>query len=151
VHPLVEQLERSFMPRLKEVAAELERLCPGVQLRVWSSSVGSATAFQGHDLGVECSFPDRTGENAPDNVALSLSLCHLTTTPRVMADVVWGHPSGFSEAALRDSWRSNSEWPEATQEVLDELGGAFPGLVRAFEAAVARGVPLGETSGPTTG
>lgn len=36
-------------------------------------------------------------------------------------------------------YRSNAEWPEATPEVLGELGETSPKLVRAFHSAVERG------------
>jgi hypothetical protein len=57
------------------------------------------------------------------------------------ADVVWGHPSGHSEAAFRENWQTSSDWPEATPEVVEELRENFARLVRAFESAIERGAP----------
>jgi len=54
---------------------------------------------------------------------------------------MWGHPSGHSKAAFRESWQSSNEWPEATQEIVEELRKQFPKLVRAFQSAVERGAP----------
>jgi hypothetical protein len=101
--------------------------------------VGSLTDYQGYAVGVECAF-SKVALNVSD-VALSVDLCHLTSTPKLMADVTWGHPSGHSEVAFRESCRLSNEWPEATEEVVEELREQFPRLVRAFQSPVERGAP----------
>jgi hypothetical protein len=40
---------------------------------------------------------------------------------KVMADVVWGHPSGKVEATFPENRHSINEWPEATPELVEEL------------------------------
>ena len=140
MRPLVEQVEKLLMPELERFALEMQQLYPALQFNVWRSPVGGLTEYQGFDFGVECVFPRNT-PNTADNVALSVNVCHLTSTPRVMAEVVWGHPSGHSEAAFRDNCMSSAEWPEATAKTLEELGGCFPRLIRAFQSAVERGTP----------
>jgi hypothetical protein len=72
---------------------------------------------------------------------LSVELFDLTSSARVIAEVVWGHPSGHTEASFRDDWQSSAQWPEATPKVVAELVESFPSLVLAFRAAVQRGVP----------
>jgi hypothetical protein len=150
VHPLVTQLEQAFMPRLREIAASAEWLRAGATLTVWSYTVGGATSFDGHSLGVEALLPDRPA-HAADNVALSVDLCHLSSEPKVMADVAWGDPAGVVELAFRDEWSTNSDWPHATPEVLAELGRVFPELVATFELALRRGAPPEPRGGRTRG
>jgi hypothetical protein len=139
MHPLVTRIEELFLPELQRLASEMQQLHPALQFNVWHDSAGSLTDYQGYALGVECAFP-RVAPNVSD-VAFSVDLCHLTSTPKLMADVAWGHPSGHSEAAFREGWRSSNEWPEATEEVVEELRKQFPNLVRAFQSAVERGAP----------
>ena len=117
---------------------------PALKFNVWHGQVGSLTEHQGYDFGVECAFP-HSPANASDNVALSVDLCNLTSTPRVMAEVMWGHPSGDSEGAFKD-WQSNADWPEATRKTLAELGEALPKLMQAFQSAVERGAPPNSNS-----
>lgn len=140
MHTLVGQIEELFLPELERLAAEMQQLHPNLRFNLAHSPIGSLTGYQGHCLGVECVFP-RVAENVSGNVALSLDVCHLTSTPRLMADVVWGHPSGQTEAEFRRTWQSNNEWPEATSEVVEELRETFPELIQAFRSAVRRGVP----------
>lgn len=61
---------------------------------------------------------------------------HLERTPAVDgADVTWGHPSGASEA---ETLRAPVAYgPEVLRTILE----ALPGLLEAFERAVARGRP----------
>ena len=138
--PLVTQIEELFLPDVQRLASEMQLRHPSLRFNVWHGAVGSQTDYQEYDLGVECCFP-RVDSNVPDSVALMVDVCHLTSVPKLMADVVWGHPSGHSEAAFRDDWQMSKEWPEATQEVLEELRTKFPQLVQAFRAAVERGRP----------
>ncbi len=137
MHPLVAQIVDLFFPELQRVASELQQKHPGLQFNVWQGRVGSATEYQGYALGVECIFPT-TSENATNNVALCIDMCHLTTAPRIMADVAWGYPSGQSEAALRENSHSSNDWPEVTPEVVEELKKAFPKLAQTFQSSVAR-------------
>jgi hypothetical protein len=89
-------------------------------------------------LYVECYWPGR-GPDDPDNVILEVELCHLTTAPRINADVCWGH--GAVEAEFASGWPSCNDWPEATPEVLERLSARLPELIEAFRLAVARGMP----------
>jgi hypothetical protein len=100
--------------------------------------VGSLTNYQGHDLGIDCLLTDATPDQA-DNVALSVEVRHLTTTPLMDAAVCWGHPSGHVEAEL---------FPDPvpmSSETLDKLEAHLPILYDAVELALKRGRPPDET------
>jgi len=140
VHPIVEQIEELFLPELQRLASDLQQRHPNLAFNVWHSAVGCLTDYQGYDFGVECLFPKVT-QKATDNIALTIGLCHLTSTPKLMADVVWGHPSGNCEASFRDNLRSIDDWPVAEQSVIDELNAYFPMLARAFRSAIERSAP----------
>lgn len=135
---------------MERLADDLRRRHPTARFQVYSHPVGAKTEYQGHDVGIECLLPE-VEASRPDNVALAVSLCHLTTAPRIMADVAWGHPSGHCEASFRD-WHSTEEWPEATPETLAALEKALPELIAVFTAAVKRGHPGDEepAAGKTT-
>jgi hypothetical protein len=141
MHPLVEQIERLFLPEVQGVASEMRDRYSSLQFNVWHSPEGSLTDYQGYSLGIECVFP-RAAANTSNNVALSVAVCHLASIPKLMADVVWGHPSGEVEAAFPDNRHSINEWPEATPEAVQELNKVLPKLIQAFQTAVWRAAPL---------
>jgi hypothetical protein len=138
MHPLVEQFEKQFLPELELLASEMRHQHPTLTFNVWRGPVGTLTEQQGYDFGVECLIP-RTTPDVSDNVALSMELSDLTATPRLMAEVGWGHPFGHVEAIFQNNWLTSAEWPEASPKTLDELRRAFPKLVQAFKSAVERG------------
>jgi hypothetical protein len=140
MHPLLIRVEKLFLPEVERLASEMRQRFPALKFNVWRSPVGVLTQHQGYDFGVECVFPTNT-PNISENVALSVELCDLTSTARVMAEVGWGHPSGDIEASFRDDWQSSAQWPEATPTVLSELEQSFPKLILAFQSAVQRGAP----------
>ena len=133
----------AFEGRFRELAAELADRHPEARFSVGSWPVGTATGYHGHTLAVECLWPDR-GPDDPDNVALGVHLGHLTTTPRVNADVCWGQ--GPTEAEFDSEWASSDDWPEATPAVLDRLSARMPELMEEFRRVVARGVPASDPS-----
>ena len=139
-HPLAIQLDDMFLPTLEQAAADMRQRFRDVQFQVWRCPVGSATQFEGYDIGLECCFPVASPDQS-DNVALTISLANVSVRPKIMAEVVWGHPSGHGEAAWRDDWQSSHDWPEANPETLRHVAEALPRLLRAFEEAVARGHP----------
>ena len=127
--------EDCFLPQLEAAAWELKDEFPGVLIRVYGSSSGSRTDLQGHDLSIDCLLPDVPADR-PDNVALGISLKHLSTTPLVAsADVCWGHPSGRLEAELdiRDVPYGGA--------AVDTIEQGLPGLLAALRAALKRGAP----------
>jgi len=140
MNPVVNEIEELFLPELERLASDLRKRHPRLQFNVWHGPVGSLTKYQGHDVGIECILP-RADAAVSDNVTLCIGVCELTTTPKFMADVVWGHPSGHSEAAFREDCLTSAEWPVVTQSTLEELRTTFPKLVQAFRLAVQRGAP----------
>ena len=140
MHPVFNEIEDMFLPELERLASDLRKRHPDLQFNVWHGPVGSLTKYQGHDVAIECIFPWSQAA-VSDNVALNIGICQLTSTPKFMADVVWGHPSGHSEAAFREGWHTSTEWPVVTQIALEELRTYFPKLVQAFRLAIERGTP----------
>ena len=140
MHPLVERIEELFIPDLERLASHMREHFPNLRFNVWHGPTGTLTEWQGYDVGLECLFP-QAAQDAPNSLALSIEVCHLTSKPRLMADMVWGHPSGDSEAAFRNNWLKSIDWPEAIPGTIEELREAFPKLIRAFESAVRRRVP----------
>jgi hypothetical protein len=128
----------SFDRPFRELAAELAGRHPEARFSVQSVPVGTGTAYQGHMLYVECFWPGRGPEDA-DNVLLEVQLCHLTTAPRINADVCWGHGPVVAEFA--PEWSSSDEWPEATPAMLERLSAGMPELMEEFRRVVARGMP----------
>jgi hypothetical protein len=113
----------------------LQSAHPDVVVEVWDSPTGSLTAWQGHDVGIDCMFKDRHHDES-DNVALSVSLSHLDKAPTIdSADVVWGHPSGHVEASVLQAPVGVSE--ESFGAVIARL----PELCAALERALNRGQP----------
>jgi hypothetical protein len=141
MHSLVEQIEQLFLPDLERLASQMRGQFPALEFNVWHSPTGTLTEYQGYDLGLECVFP-AGGHNEPTTVALSIELCHLTSTPRLMAGVEWSGSSGHSEADFRD-WSKIADWPEATSETIEELRKTLPTLVQAFGGQSAYQKPDG--------
>jgi hypothetical protein len=135
---IVQTIEAEYLPRLASLARELLNDYPGLLFYVGSTPVGRTTAFEGHSVYLSCLWPDRSGGEA-DEVALGISVCHITSEPRVSADVCWG--DGQMEADFAPEARHSDDWPEATPETLARLGAAFPGLASALVAALRRGAP----------
>lgn len=147
-NPLTQVLGEFDRP-FRELAVELACLHPAAHFSVLSVPVGGLTIYQGHMLGVECAWPGR-GPNEPDNVLLEVELCHLTTTPRVNADVCWGH--GPVEVEFAPGWSTNGDWPVANAAVLKQLSDRMPGLMEEFRRVVARGWPAESgTAEPSAG
>jgi hypothetical protein len=138
-------VEAEYLPRFRTVRDRLATEFPHLQFTVSTSTVGSATRYRCYVIHLECIVAPKY-VSQPDSVALSVDLCHLTTAPRIMADVCWGHSSGHVEASLVDGWSTNDDWPEATPENLARVLGALPVLEAAFERAARRGEP-GATGG----
>jgi len=90
-----------YRPLLDSLAVDLGRRYPAVRFQVYSGAIGSQTTYQGWQIRLEAVFAGR-GSDEADCVALSIDLCHLDRQPRVMADVIWGAPSGECEASLCD-------------------------------------------------
>jgi hypothetical protein len=140
MHLLVERIEKLFLPDLEPFASHMQKRFPHNTFNVWQWPTGITTDYTDYDLCLDCLFP-ASAEAVPDNVALMIQLRSLHARPCVMADIVWAHPSGHSEAAFREKGLGNAEWPETKPETIEELKGFLPSLFQVFESAVERGVP----------
>jgi hypothetical protein len=137
-HSLVVQLEAEFLPLLREAVAFLEAQVPSVRSSVFANLIGSATSFQGFNLGISCvlsGIPD----SELDNVSLIICACYLNERPRLNADVTWGN--GYFEADLSHGASSSEHWPFATSERFSEIRAELPRLVSVLGQAARRGCP----------
>jgi hypothetical protein len=132
MHEVISDLEKRFLPHLESLKTRLEAVYPNYRLRVWSSSTGSRTEYQGHDLGLECIFPDAADEES-DCVALMIGVKHLTTEPLLCnASVGWGQ--GASPDAQVELVADPVRYSEATA---GDVESRISELVRVFEVAVS--------------
>jgi hypothetical protein len=137
---LVQDIEEHILQQFRQIATDLSARYPNVKARVKSASSGSATTFQGHNIYIECSLADAQIDQE-DSVSLSIGLCHLTTEPKINADVCWDY-SGRIEASFYEDWWESADWPLATKETIDQLYQDIPRLIAVLEQAVKRGRPL---------
>lgn len=141
MNPLVTKLEEKLLPEFQKIADRINQTIPNVTVRVYSCSSGSLTSFQGYDFFIDCGLTDASYDET-DNVALGVSLCHLTTIPRISADVCWGYPSGHSEADFPDYWiGSSNDWLIVSDAVLEDLYKNLPRLYEALFKALKRRKP----------
>ncbi len=132
----VSQFRASLLPILQVWEQELVREYPDVKVNIYDCPVGKPTNWQGHDIGIACTFRNVAPE-WPDHVALSASLKRLHKTPSIdSADVVWGHPSGYVEASVLPAS------VEFSSDRLVELIERLPELFTALKQAIRRGRPL---------
>lgn len=136
-HMTVHELETLLMPLLEEMAEGLKQQFPYVKANACSSAAGSRTDYQGHSYCVDCLITNAKPED-PDNVALEVATSYLTTTPRINADICWGHPSGQIEAEVFEA--SQPLTAHTIEKILVEL----PRLYLILQAAVARRSPSTE-------
>ena len=143
MHPLVKKLEERLLPEFERVADQIRREIRLVNVRVYSREVGLATEYQGYGFYIDCIFTRDCGE--ADNVALSVGLFNLTTEPKIFADVVWGHPSGYCEAEFpARSSVSTNDFLVAADEAIADLYRNLPRLYDALMTALKRRKPTDE-------
>lgn len=128
-HPLVRQLENDLLPLFRAALPPLAAAAPQVLASVFAFSSGTASAFQDYHFGVSCLLAD-VSEDAPEEVALLVSVTDLDAGARLSAQVVWGHPSGLVEL--------QAELPAGD---LQALHAALPGLLAGLQQAASRGRP----------
>jgi hypothetical protein len=130
----ISQLRTSLLPILQSWEQELRREHPNLTTNIYDWGVGGLTSWQGHDIGIECTFKNAAPE-WPDNVALSVSLKHLHDRPSIdSADVVWGN--GYIEASVLPASVEFS--PDCLAKLVERL----PELFTALREAIRRGRPL---------
>lgn len=128
-HPLVAQLEAGLLPVFQAALPGLMAAAPGVLASVFAFSSGTSSAFHDYHFGISCLL-EQTAADAPDEVALLVSVSALETEAQLSAQVAWGQPSGQLEA--------RAELAEASMAA---LGAALPPLLQALQLAVARQAP----------
>lgn len=128
----VQELEARFLPLLEAGREQSAQLFPDHSFKVWSSSVGGATIYQGHDVGLEALLSDAHPDQA-NTVALSIGVMHLTTEPMIAdAGVAWG--AGDSPDVAADLIPEPIPF---TSEALASIEREFPKLLEVFQQAVA--------------
>lgn len=128
--PLTETRMR-ILPMPRDLEQRLRAGHPRVRLTIYDSPTGSLTEWQGHDIEIDCLL-EKAALEEPDNVALSVALCRLNTTPMIAAaDVTWGHPRGHVEASLHPPSGVVARLDGNTPVVLPLP--VTPGLVPALE------------------
>ena len=143
MNSLVKKLEERLLPEFEEVAEKIRATIPDVLVRVYSSSSGSLTEYQGYDFWIDCILTNHYSET--DNVALGVQLCHITTTPRISADVCWGYPNSYTEAEFYEWYGSFAEnGLKVSGEVLEDLYKDLPRLYEALFEALERRKPGNE-------
>jgi hypothetical protein len=93
-NPLIDELERRFLPRLEVMAAQLRNEFPDVRINTWSWSTGTATTDNpAHNLGIDCLFPFAP-PSISDNVALIIGVIQVNRDPHLSElQVSWGADS----------------------------------------------------------
>jgi hypothetical protein len=131
------QMRVKILPMLQSWTQSLKADHPRIAVDVFDLPVGSATDYQGHTIGIACTFPPRERGEA-DHVALAIVLKHLHTTPKIdSADVAWGHPSGHLEVDILPAPVDFSGGR------LADLIAQLPKLRDGLQRAIRRGQPAG--------
>ena len=134
---IVAELERRFLPRLEAVATELQAEFPQFQIITWSSPTGSLTAYQGHDLGIDCLLPDAQPDQTY-TMCLIIGVMHLTTTPKICDAAASGGPGPpYTKLDLLDAPIPFS------LEALERIEAQLPRLVEVLRTALQRWYPAG--------
>lgn len=128
-HPLVRQLENDLLPLFRAALPELAAAAPQVLASVFAFSSGTASVFQDYHFGISCLLED-VPDDAPEEVALLVSVTGLDAGARLSAQVVWGQPSGLVETQA-----------EMAANALPALHAAMPGLLASLQQAASRGWP----------
>ena len=131
----VTEIRAKILPMLQSWAQSLGADHPTISVHVFDGSVGAATDYQGHTIGIECTLePTELGQ--PDTVALVIALKHLSGSPIIdCADVVWGHPSGRIEVDILPAPVDFSG--ERLMDLIERL----PDLLAGLQRALRRGRP----------
>jgi hypothetical protein len=144
MNSLIATLKEKLLPEFKEITNQINRTIPNVSAKTYGSSSGSLTEYQGYSFFIDCIF---TGDimSETDNVCLTVELCHITTSPRISADVGWGHPSGYIEAEFYEWHGSFTEnGLKVSDKVLEDLYKILPQLYEALFEALKRRKPGNE-------
>ena len=129
---VVASLEGMFLHHLEALKNSLSAKYPRYKFNTYSSSVGGLTEYQGHDVGIECIFPD-AADHESDCVALVIGVKHLTTSPLLCeASVCWG--AGASPDVQGEVIATPIPYSE---NALHDASARLPELVATFESAIS--------------
>ena len=144
-HPIVKKLEEKLLPEFQEIVERINKTIPNVFANVQSYGVGSESEYQGYNFYISCLFKADIlyeADEVADNLALVVSVFNLTTTPKINANVCWGHPSGYSEADFPEyAGDSLNNSLIVSDEVLENLYRNLPRLYKALFRALRRRKP----------
>ena len=136
MHQCVRQLGNVLRPLLHAYVARLRAAHPEMQIDQYEGPVGESTEYQGYQIGIDCTVPGSGDLDTPTSLALEVSVKRASTMPEIdAADVAWGHPSGYVEAALLD------EAAQLSERAIQDLVAGLPRLLDAMDAALVRGRP----------
>jgi hypothetical protein len=76
------ELERVFLPLLREEERVASARYPLFRFSTGAASVGGSTPYQGHQVWLDCLFPDATPEEE-DLLSVVVRAMHLTTEPKL--------------------------------------------------------------------
>jgi hypothetical protein len=128
---IVSELEAVFLPLFEHLKDLLSVQYPAYSFHIWSSATGSLTSYQGHDLGIECVFPEAKPQES-NCVAASIGVWHLTTSPEI-CDFGVGWCAGASPEVSGDLLERPLPYSRENAEALAER---FPELEDLFLSAV---------------
>ena len=97
---------------------------------------GQATGADGYIIALSCLLSG-VADDVADNVALEISFRSVSTAPTAIADVCWGHPSGFIEA----EWCPGVDAVKFDDAAQNDFFMFLPTLKVAFEESVRRRKP----------
>jgi hypothetical protein len=148
MNPLVAKLEEKLLPEFQKIAKRLNQTIPNISTNVESHNVGSLTEYQGHSFGISCLFTADIlydADEVTDNVALIVTVFHLTRKPKINAYVCWGHPSGYLEAEFPDYAEDTpNNSLIVSDQTLEDLYNELPRLYEALLKALKRRKPSNE-------
>jgi hypothetical protein len=127
----VSQLEATFLPLLRSEKQAAASAFPQFRFNTGSSSIGTLTSHQGHNVWLECTFPNATDTEA-ESVAIVVGIKHIASKPSLCeASVEWGNgqPSELSLELLPQP-------VEITDRALLQLAARFHELIQAFRLAI---------------
>ena len=132
MNSLVHNLEELLLPQFDDFSKRIVANSPRVNVRVHSHAFESRGGS--HLIAIECLIPEVAAYQS-DNVGLSVEIYDLRSSPKLNADVCWGHPSGYIE----DSF--GSEEGLITETTLVSLKSALPRLLDSLQHAINRSKP----------
>lgn len=133
MNPLVKQLKERLLLEFEKIAERIRCEIQEVQVKVEHRFFERQEV---HAYILNCSFG-----YFDEDIDLSVSL-FLQKIPRINADVCWA--TGYIEAEFYENYQSSAGFPEATDEILEELYKDLPRLYEALFEGLKRRKPADE-------